>query len=71
MTAWSLSIAGVLALPYIRQHNDHLDALGVGLAVTEYAPHGPSADEIRKLWQWMADKLPACATARPVMRLAG
>jgi hypothetical protein len=29
---------GVLALPYIVTRNDHQDALGVGLAVSEFAP---------------------------------
>src|ERR1700676_1153610 len=30
--------SGVLALPYIVMRNDHQDALGLGLAVVEYAP---------------------------------
>jgi chromosome partitioning protein len=39
--------------------NDHQDALAAGLAVSEYAPNGKSADEIRALWQWVATRLNA------------
>jgi chromosome partitioning protein len=53
----ALDIAGVLAQPFIVMRNDHQDALGAGLAVTEYAPSGKSADEIRGLWQWVESKL--------------
>jgi chromosome partitioning protein len=48
---------GVLALPCIVMRNDHQDALGLGLAVSEYAATGKSADEIRGLWQWVEAKL--------------
>ena len=51
--AIALSAAGVLALPCIVQRNDHQDALGVGLGVTEYDPHGKAAEEIRDLWRWV------------------
>ncbi|ABD87774.1 AAA family ATPase [Rhodopseudomonas palustris] len=53
----ALDAAGVLALPYIMMRNDHQDALGAGLAVSEYAPNGKSADEIRGLWQWIEARL--------------
>ncbi|NVN88446.1 MAG: ParA family protein [Rhodopseudomonas sp.] len=53
----ALDAAGVLALPYIVMRNDHQDALGKGLAVSEFAPSGKSADEIRDLWQWIELKL--------------
>ena len=52
-----LDVSGVLALPYIVMRNDHQDALGAGLAVTEYAPTGKSAEEIRDLWRWVEKKL--------------
>jgi chromosome partitioning protein len=52
-----LDVSGVLALPYIVMRNDHQDALGAGLAVTEYAPAGKSAEEIRDLWRWVEKKL--------------
>jgi chromosome partitioning protein len=51
--AAALHGAGVLALPHIVQRNDHQDALGVGLGVTEYDSHGKAADEIRALWRWV------------------
>jgi chromosome partitioning protein len=56
-TATSLNMMGVLALPYIVLRNDQQDALGQGLAVTEYALGGKSADEIRNLWQWVWSRL--------------
>jgi chromosome partitioning protein len=49
--------SGLLALPYIVMRNDHQDALGLGLAVVEYAPASKSADEVRGLWQWVEAKL--------------
>jgi hypothetical protein len=52
-----LKIADVLALPAIVLRNDHQDALGVGLGVTEFAPCGKSAEEIRGLWQWVWARL--------------
>jgi chromosome partitioning protein len=53
----ALDLRGVLARPYIVMRNDHQDALGAGLAVTEYAPSGKSAEEIRELWRWVQQKL--------------
>jgi chromosome partitioning protein len=47
----------VLARPFIAMRNDHQDALGAGLAVSEYAPFGKSSDEIRDLWQWIETRL--------------
>jgi chromosome partitioning protein len=55
--------SGLLALPYIVMRNDHQDALGLGLAVVEYAPSGKSADEVRGLWQWVETKLNAGVNA--------
>ena len=52
-----------VAQPFIVMRNDHQDALGGGLAVTEYAPHGKSAEEIRGLWQWVTGKLGPVARA--------
>ena len=51
--AAALNAAGVLALPYIVQRNDHQDALGAGFGVTEFAPEGPAAQEILGLWQYV------------------
>ena len=55
--ATSLSSLGVLALPFIAQRNDHQDALGAGLGVTEFAPEGKAADEIVALWGWISEHL--------------
>ena len=56
-TAASLHLTGLLALPTIVLRNDQQDALGKGLAVTEYAQGGKSADEIRGLWQWVSEPI--------------
>jgi chromosome partitioning protein len=55
--AVALKMADVLALPAIVLRNDQQDALGMGLGVTEYAPRGKSAEEIRELWQWVWARL--------------
>jgi chromosome partitioning protein len=55
--ATSLNSLGVLALPYVGQRNDHQDALGAGLGVTEYAQEGRASEEIRQLWRWVFKKL--------------
>ena len=62
-TAMSLNEMGVLALPYIVMRNDQQDALGAGLAVTEYALDGKSAAEIRGLWRWVWTRLTAGPSA--------
>ena len=51
--AIELKMSHVLALPAIVLRNDQQDALGIGLGVTEYAPGGKSAEEIRGLWRWI------------------
>ncbi len=60
--ATALDLAGLVAQPYITMRNDHQDALGRGLAVTEYAPTGRSAEEMRRLWQWVEWRLSSVAT---------
>jgi chromosome partitioning protein len=55
--AVALKMGDVLALPAIVLRNDQQDALGVGLGVTEFAPRGKSAEEIRGLWQWVWARL--------------
>jgi chromosome partitioning protein len=55
--ATSLHSLGVLALPYIVQRNDHQDALGLGLAVTEFVPEAKSSEEISALWGWVSKQL--------------
>ncbi|OAF08177.1 chromosome partitioning protein ParA [Bradyrhizobium centrolobii] len=53
----SLDLADVLARPLIVMRNDHQDSLAAGLAVSEFAPNGKSADEIRRLWRWIETRL--------------
>jgi chromosome partitioning protein len=53
----ALDIADVVAQPFIVMRNDHQDALSAGLAVSEFAPSGKSAEEIRGLWQWVESKM--------------
>jgi chromosome partitioning protein len=55
--ASALNSAEVLALPYIVQRNDHQDALGAGLGVTEYDSRGQAAEEVRGLWRWIWQSL--------------
>jgi chromosome partitioning protein len=50
---------GLIAQPLIVMRNDHQDAMAAGLAVSEYAPVGKSADEIRALWHWIEARLGA------------
>jgi chromosome partitioning protein len=57
--ATTLNASGVLALPYIVLRNDHQDALGAGLGVTEYDADGKAAEEIRGLWRWVWQSLTA------------
>ena len=51
-----LQLLGVLA-PLVTQRADHQDAIAAGQGVTDYAPAGKAADEIRTLWNWIAHRL--------------
>lgn len=55
-TAEGLSVLGLIADTNIVMRNDHQDAIGVGLGVTEFNPEGAAADEIRRLWQWIENR---------------
>jgi len=59
----ALDLAEVLARPLIVMRNDHQDSLAAGLAVSEFAPNGKSADETRGLWRWIETRLNLSATA--------
>src|SRR6202049_159708 len=50
--AMALNAVGALALPYIVQRNDHQDALGAGLAVTEFAPGGEAGGGVPRRGGW-------------------
>jgi chromosome partitioning protein len=58
----ALDLGDVLARPLIAMRNDHQDSLASGLAVSELAPNGKSADEIRGLWRWIETRLDLSAT---------
>jgi chromosome partitioning protein len=68
--AMALDLSGLVAQPYITMRNDHQDALGRGLAVTEHAPTGRSAEEMRGLWQWVEWRLRAIAASGGLDRAA-
>lgn len=53
----ALDLVDVLARPMIVMRNDHQDSLANGVAVSEFAPNGKSAEEIRGLWQWIETRL--------------
>lgn len=55
--AMQMRTLGVLAEPGIVQRVDHQDALAMGLGVTERAPEGQAAQEIRALWIWADAKI--------------
>ena len=48
-----LAVLGVLPDVNVVARNDHQDAIGMGLGVTEFNPGGQAADEIRRLWAWV------------------
>ena len=52
LNLWACSLR-----PMSSSATDHQDALGAGLAVTEFAPAGKAADEIRALWVWIKKRL--------------
>ena len=56
-TADGLAVLGMIADVNIVMRNDHQDALGAGLGVTELNPEGKAAEEIRQLWHWIKKKL--------------
>lgn len=51
--AKGLAMFGVLADPALTQRADHQDAIAAGQGVTEYAPDGKAAGELRSLWSWI------------------
>jgi chromosome partitioning protein len=55
--AAGLAVLGILAEPMIAQRADHQDALAAGQGVSEFAPEGKAAEEVRTLWAWVSRKL--------------
>jgi chromosome partitioning protein len=52
-----LSEIGPLFPGIIGLRTDHQDAIVTGQGVTEYAPRGRAAEEIRDLWAWIHQKM--------------
>jgi chromosome partitioning protein len=52
-----LTVLGVLPDVNIVMRNDHQDAIGMGQGVTEFNPTGQAAQEVRKLWSWVAKRM--------------
>lgn len=67
--AAGLRTMGFLADPLICQRADYQDAYAAGLGVTEYAPGGKAAEEIRTLWRSVDEqaKAPGEASNRKVV----
>lgn len=65
--AAQLGTLGVMAEPAILQRVDHQDAVALGRGVTEHAPLGCAAAEIRTLWAWIDRRLGPSRT-RPEAR---
>lgn len=55
--AAGLSMWGVLAQPLMMQRAVHQDAFASGMGVTEYEPNGKAAQEVRRLWEWIRNKM--------------
>lgn len=51
--AAGLAALGLRAEPLMCQRNDYQDAFAAGQGVTEYAPDGKAAEEVRQLWDWI------------------
>lgn len=49
----ALKTLGAAAEPPIMTRADYIDAMGLGLGVTEQNPSGKAAAEIRTLWSWI------------------
>ena len=55
--AEGLHLMGSLAAPMLGYRADYQDAMAAGKGVTEYAPQGKAAEEIRQLWAWTAKRI--------------
>jgi chromosome partitioning protein len=55
--AAGLGTLGFLAEPPICSRADFQDAYAAGQGVTEYAPQGKAAGEMRQLWMWVSKSL--------------
>ena len=53
----ALQLLGGLCDAALAHRSDHMDALALGLGVTEFAPSGKAAEEVRALLQWLTLRL--------------
>ena len=53
----ALHMSGMVAPPTMATRADHVDAIGAGQGVTEWAPAGKAARETRELLQWVMKKM--------------
>jgi hypothetical protein len=56
-TREGLAILGMIADTTIVSRTDHQDAIGVGQGVTEFNKDGQAADEVRRLWAWLENRV--------------
>jgi chromosome partitioning protein len=56
-TRAGLAALGLIAEPPIVSRADHQDAMAAGQGVTEFNGTGAAAAEIRRLWEWIDEKL--------------
>jgi chromosome partitioning protein len=56
-TREGLVVLGMIADTTIVSRTDHQDAIGVGQGVTEFNKDGQAADEMRRLWAWVHNRL--------------
>jgi chromosome partitioning protein len=59
----ALQLLGRLCEPTLAHRSDHVDALALGLGVTEFSPFGKAADEVRAVLQWLTVRLRRLDTA--------
>jgi chromosome partitioning protein len=52
-----LSILGPVAPVHLVSRHSYQDAQGSGLGITEFEPEGKAADEIRRFWAWLLNKI--------------
>lgn len=66
----ALGMMGGLALPFIGQRADHMDAIALGQGVTERDPSGKAADEVRNLWGWIKNQMEKKTNGQEQTRVA-
>lgn len=65
-----LQLSGAVAGTSLAMRTDHLDAMAMGLGVTERDPSGKAASEIRELLQWVLIRLEGKSNVEEKTRVA-